>query len=173
MTEAERGINSIDIHWVMYSVFRRIHKNHSDFLNTTTWLAKTFARTVSNKTINPSSINVSRLELLDKSIQSEMEKIFDECQGNCGISKRSFIAGDDDGEIPYPYHGEISYFEYVSDNTLLKNKTGELKRLYSNKNGLKMTKESIDQALISTSESGTNGIYHYVLLLYINMYKYV
>ena len=175
-SQTEKGIHSFDIETVKTAVYRRIEKNHSEFLNTTTWLAKSFARAISNKKIKTGTINVTRLEKLNTNILSLMEEIRDECQGGCefgNTSKRSYIYGNDDGFIPYPYEGEISYPEFEeflaaeesieSGSRLLKNKTKQLKSLYSNKNGLEMTKKSIDTALISTSESGTNGIAHYVL----------
>ena len=174
--QTEKGIDSSDIELVMSAVYRRIEKNYSDFRNTTTWLAKTFARTISNKTIDTATINVASLEKLNTSINSLKEKIRDECQGGCEFgnrSERNFFYGNDDGNIEYPYTGEISFYEFeffedeFEDPPLLKNKTkqlkSQLKSLFSNKNGLEMTKKSIDTALKSTSESGTNGIDHYVL----------
>ena len=161
----------------MTEVYRRIDKNHSDFLNTTTWLARTYARTVNpNKpmaSLNESSsqsLNESLIEL-SRNFTLLMEDIEKECRdiGDCRFNQSNArdISGfydDDDGIINYPYDGPVSYFEFetVIENETeyeaeLKNKTAQLRRLFSNKNGLEMTKKSIDYALSSTSDSGAKG----------------
>ena len=153
----------------MTEVYRRIDKNHSDFLNTTTWLARTYARTVNpNKPIaslnesSSQSLNESLIEL-SRNFTLLMEDIEEECRviGDCTFNQSNArdITGlyNDDGIINYPYDGPVSYFEYETDLTELKNKTAQLQRLFSNKNGLEMTKKSIDYALSSTSDSGTEG----------------
>ena len=170
------GLNPTDVQTVMTEVYRRIDKNHSDFLNTTTWLARTYARTVNpNKpmaSLNESSsqsLNESLIEL-SRNFTLLMEDIEKECRdiGGCTFNQSNArdISGfydDDDGIINYPYDGPVSYFEfetdfeYETDNEKLKNKTAQLRRLFSNKNGLEMTKKSIDYALSSTSDSGAKG----------------
>ena len=159
----------------MTEVYRRIDKNHSDFLNTTTWLARTYARTVNpNKPIaslnesSSQSLNESLIEL-SRNFTLLMEDIEEECRviGDCTFNQSNArdISGfyDDDGIINYPYDGPVSYFEFETDFEYetaiaeLKNKTAQLRRLFSNKNGLEMTKKSIDYALSSTSDSGTEG----------------
>ena len=164
------GLNPTDVQTVMTEVYRRIDKNHSDFLNTTTWLARTYARTVNpNKTIAYKSLSESLIEL-SRNFTLLMEDIEKECRdiGGCTLYQSnardiSGFYGDDDGIINYPYDGPVSYFEfetdfeYETDNEKLKNKAAQLRRLFSNKNGLEMTKKSIDYALSSTSDSGAEG----------------
>ena len=171
------GIEPKDIETVMTAVYRRIDRNHSDFLNTTTWLARTYARTVNpNKTLAP-NYNETSLKELNTSLTRLMGEIEAECAavGNCNLTlgnSRVFDDLYDDGDIPYPYTGPISYFDNFYDDNNVENpdanadknqvriKKIELARVFSNKNGLEMTKKSIDQALKSTSESGTNGKYN-------------
>ena len=99
----------------MTEVYRRIDKNHSDFLNTTTWLARTYARTVNpNKpmaSLNESSsqsLNESLIEL-SRNFTLLMEDIEKECRdiGDCRFNQSNArdISGfydDDDGIINYP-----------------------------------------------------------------------